>query len=154
MKYFIAGLAFFLGNASIAFAEPASIEAAKGKDLVIKILWTLPVDLDLFLTDPGGETVYFANRKAKSGITMGKMAGCAEVKMGASPYVETIVIPKAVQGLYRVSVDFIKDCGSKAVQAGFRVHLLEKGGQKLLGQGESKVKYRLLDTVGWEFEIK
>jgi hypothetical protein len=138
--------------ASPAFAAPLQVPNGEGLALEVELKWQSPVDLDLFLTDPNGETVYFANRMAKSGAKMGQESGCAQLTE-AGPFRETAKIPKAMLGRYRVSVDFIKDCGSKALSADFETILRGPNGREL-GRGASKVQYRLLNPVGWEFEVK
>jgi len=134
-------------------AAPIAVSGVIGQELTVELLWQAPVDLDLFLTDPNGETVYFANRTAKSGARMGVETGCKQVMQEKGNYRESAVIPKALSGRYRVSVDFIKDCGSKAVSAAFEAVLRSKEGREL-GRGRSEVQYRLLNPVGWEFEVK
>jgi len=135
-------------------ADPVLIKDGAGKQLSVEVSWSEPVDLDLFLTDPDGETVYFANRMARSGVAMGDMMGCKNIEAGPPPYTETIIIPSAAIGGYRVSVDYIKDCGSNSLQAEFEIRLVDPKTRMQLGQGQSSVKYRLLDTVSWEFEVK
>jgi uncharacterized protein YfaP (DUF2135 family) len=149
----LAGL-FVMCGMGIAVAGPVPVSGAGEQELFVEINWSSPVDLDLFLTDPAGETVYFANRKARSGVQMGKMTGCKEVAAGRPPFVETVSVPHPVQGTYRVSVDYIKDCGASALQVDFNVRLVNAETMQQLAAGHSTVKYRLLDTVGWEFEIK
>ncbi|MEH6405371.1 MAG: hypothetical protein V7750_18510 [Sneathiella sp.] len=143
-----------LGFALPAYAGPVLIADGQGKELTVELSWTLPVDLDLFLTGPAGETVYFANRKARSGVVMGSMMGCQSVEKRSPPYTETVHIPNAEMGIYRISVDYIKDCGSNSLQADFKLRLMDSKTGLQLGQGQSTVKYRLLDTVSWEFEVK
>lgn len=137
-----------------AKADPVLINNVKDRQLIVEVSWSAPVDLDLFLTDPDGETVYFANRMARSGVVMGDMMGCKDIEAGPPPYAETIIIPSAAIGVYRASVDYIKDCGSNKLQADFEVRLVDPKTGMQLGQGQSSVKYRLLDTVSWEFEVK
>ncbi len=139
---------------SPVLASPVVVPDSAGRDLTVEIIWQSPVDLDLFLTDAAGETVYFANRVARSGVRMQVMTGCRDISDGAPPYGESIYLPGAHKGVYRVSVDFIKDCDSHALTADFRVRLRDNTTGQQLGQGRSSVKYRLLDTIGWEFEVQ
>ena len=139
--------------ASPARAENPTFEDQTGMSLTVELIWETPVDLDLFLTDPGGETVYFANRIAKSGAKMGAMLGCEAVGNQNQKFLESVHIPAAQAGRYRVSVDFIKDCGNSILEAEFSVILKNKEGAAI-GNGQSEVQYRLLNPVGWEFWIE
>jgi hypothetical protein len=80
------------------------------------------VDLDLYVTDPALETVYFANRRSSSGGQLARDLGCGEVSSG-SPSVEEVTWPLPRPGRYRVGVDFIDACGSGLAQAEFRVRV-------------------------------
>ncbi|OUR75957.1 hypothetical protein A9Q83_16470 [Alphaproteobacteria bacterium 46_93_T64] len=154
MKKLLFVLLLVIGFNSSVKADPVPIENGQGLEMTVQLSWDLPVDLDLFLTDPSGETVYFANRKARSGVRMGAMTGCQAVETLSPPYEETMNIPNAEIGVYRISVDYIKDCGSNNLRADFKLTLLDRKTGMQLGQGQSTVKYRLLDTVSWEFEVK
>ncbi len=134
-------------------ADVIEISGHLGKPLIIELVWENPVDLDLFLTDPTGETVYFANRISKSGVRMGLESGCSEVSKNHASYGEIAKIEKALLGRYRVSVDFIKDCGNTSLDAEFEVILKNKEGD-VIDSARSSVQYRLLNPVGWEFRIK
>lgn len=135
-------------------AQSMTLNGYTGMPLTVELNWEVPVDLDLFLTDPTGETVYFANREAKSGVKMGAMNGCeAVVNNQQQSFVESADISAAQKGRYRVSVDFIKDCGNSILEAEFRVILKNQEGV-VIGQSQSKVQYRLLNPVGWEFWIE
>ncbi|MBW7850641.1 MAG: hypothetical protein H3C38_09115 [Rhodospirillales bacterium] len=146
-------LAVVLLTVAPAAAAPPTIEAAGGS-LTVEIAWSERVDLDLFVTGPDGETVYFGNRRARDGIRMGAEAGCGEVSAEAPPFVETAVIPGAAAGRYRLSVDYIRDCGSKRVlTVPFTARLLDAGGRER-GRTEASVGYRVLETIGWEFDLR
>lgn len=153
MKHVVAGWLLAVTWVWPAMAEMAAIDNVAGKSLVVEIQWDAPVDLDIFLTDPSGETVYFANRLAKSGAAMGAESGCRDAAQGDGPYRESIRIPSALAGRYRVSVDFIKDCGHTTLSADLRVILKTPDGT-VLGQAESQVQYRSLNPVAWEFRVQ
>ncbi len=137
----------------IVQAEVKEIDGYQGETLQVELVWEDPVDLDLFLTDPTGETIYFANRVSKSGNRMGTESGCKDIEKKKSSYRETAVIQKAKAGRYRVSVDFIKDCGNTSLEAKFGVILKNEEGI-VIGKAQSMVQYRLLNPVGWEFKVK
>ncbi len=134
-------------------ANPVQIDNSAGLQLIVGLHWQESLDLDMFLTDPAGETVYFANRLAKSGVRMGQRTSCTDIAQAPGPYFETIEIPNAIPGRYRVSVDFIKDCDHTDLEADFSVTLKNHAGNEL-GNTKSTVKYRLLNPVAWEFIVK
>ncbi len=147
-------LPFLLFCLSFTLTQPALAQGQNGEALTVEIIWQTPVDLDLFLTDPEGETIYFANRKAKSGMTMGRETSCKDITGVKPPYTETAKIPVALSGRYRVSVDFIKDCGTSTLETPFLVRLTDKNGKQELGRAGANVKYRVLEPVAWEFMVK
>jgi len=106
-------------RARLELPPPAPpIEAAA--DLRVYLLWSAPVDLDLYLTDPTWETVYFGNTPSRSGGRLERAEGC--VGAGApSTFTEIARIPQPAPGTYRVGVDFIDACGTKIEQTSFRV---------------------------------
>lgn len=134
-------------------AGGAEIMDYEGEALEIVLVWDRPVDLDVFLTDPAGETVYFANRTGRNGTQMGLESGCDTAAQGAGLYRETVQILKAQPGRYRVSVDFIKDCGNSTADAEFDVILKNKKGAEI-DRARSRVQYRLLNPVAWEIWIQ
>lgn len=135
-------------------AEPVPVTGQLAQRVIVELSWKVPVDLDLFVTDPEGETVYFANRKARTGLEMGEETDCRSIATGSAPFRETAIIAAARPGRYRVSVDFIKDCGTIALQAEFGVRLLEARNGNELARGKSQVKHRVLEPVAWEFVIQ
>lgn len=141
-------VAFFL--LAMQAAPDAPAEEAK---LRVVIEWQVPVDLDLFLTGPDGETIYFGNRVARSGYKMHGESNCKTVASSSAPYRETALIPVAEPGIYRVSVDYILDCGSDITEAGALVILYDGVTGLKLGSKDVMVKQQELKTVAWEFEV-
>ncbi|MGH7803261.1 MAG: hypothetical protein ACREQJ_02860, partial [Candidatus Binatia bacterium] len=80
------------------------------------LLWEAPVDLDLYVTDPAMETVYFANRRAASGGVLERDATCA-----TEPRQEVVTWERASPGRYRVGLDFIDRCGRDQREVGYRL---------------------------------
>jgi uncharacterized protein YfaP (DUF2135 family) len=89
----------------------------------VTLSWSGGVDLDLYVTDPAQETVYFANPRSGSGGTLEHDVGCpAESASNAeSVSTESIRWQHPPPGKYRVGVDFIDGCGSSTGEASFRV---------------------------------
>ena len=90
----------------------------------VVLLWDAPVDLDLYVTDPTMETVYFANRKSASGGVLEKDATCQ-----TAPRREVTTWERAPSGRYRVSLDFIDRCGQDRREIGYRL-LVDTGGRR------------------------
>ena len=94
-------------------------------------------DLDLYVTDPAQETVYFAN--AVSAASGGALE--ADLRCDApAPRVEAVRFAPAPPGRYRVGVDHPARCGSRrgpvpfVVVAEFGAQRLERRGEVALGQ--------------------
>lgn len=101
--------------------EPPAVPAVGGGGLVVTLAWDAPVDLDLYVTEPGLETVYFANRKSAHGGVLERDARCADAPAGrraagaTEPRLEAIRWPAPPAGQYRVAVDFIETCGDRRI---------------------------------------
>ncbi len=110
-----------------AAAEPLRIQLSFGPE----------ADLDLWVTDPAGETIYFAN--PRSNATGGALE--ADRRCGDPvPRIETIAFQQAPPGRYRIGVDFPERCGSVRGPVPFRVVVLdglrrqERSGEIALGE--------------------
>jgi hypothetical protein len=97
---------------------PPSV-AASG--LQVALLWSAPVDLDLYVTDPTWETAYFANNPSGTGARLLHDTGCGDVAAGGSAFVETTTMTEPLPGPYRVGVDFIDACNAPNDPVSFRV---------------------------------
>ncbi len=85
-------------------AEPVSQALLGG--LQIRLAFDEAADLDLFVTDPNHESVYFANSPTQSGGTLLQDRRCDD----SSPRVETVRYVNPLPGRYRVGVDFHRRC--------------------------------------------
>jgi len=90
-------------------AEPASAELSSG--LLVRLAFDDVGDLDLFVTDPLQESVYFANSPTRSGGRLIDDRRCDD----PSPRVEAIHFPEPMVGRYRVGVDFHGHCEETTV---------------------------------------
>jgi hypothetical protein len=109
-------------NPAVRPLPPApATEVASG--VRVLLLWSAPVDLDLYVTDPSLETVYFGNPASGTGGRLERDVTCETVERGAEgqPLVEEVGWGSATSGRYRVGVDFIDACGSKTEDVDFRV---------------------------------
>lgn len=94
-------------------------------DVQVNISWSGASDVDLYVTDPSDETVYFGNRDAASGggLDLDSNAACNIDGKNA----ENIVWPanQAPRGTYKVVVRYFDDCG--VAQTDWVVTVLAKG---------------------------
>jgi hypothetical protein len=71
-------------------------------EIRVRLAFGERADLDLYVTDPRQETVYFANSPSRAGGRLDRDARCDE----PLPRVETVAFDAAPPGRYRVGVDF------------------------------------------------
>ena len=91
---------------ALADALAAKPPAAAG-EVVVRLAFEPAADLDLYVTDPLDETVYFANTPARSGGALDADRRCD----AAGDTIETVRYEAALAGRYRVGVDFQHRCG-------------------------------------------
>ena len=86
----------------------ASLDAAPPPPRTLRVRLSFPdwADLDLFVTDPAQETVYFANTPSRSGGRLERDVRCGD--RGAR--IESVVFPEAAPGRYRIGVDYPRRC--------------------------------------------
>jgi len=103
-------------------APPATAAAvSSGTGVRVTLLWSVPVDLDLYVTDPSLETVYFANPRSQTGGRLEQDVTCESIHSREGTLVERAEWAKASKGRYRVGVDFMEPCGSEIDETQFRV---------------------------------
>jgi len=93
-------------------------------DLRFSLAFGADVDLDLFVTGPRQETVYFANSPSLIG---GELE--ADLRCDApAPRVERVLYRDPLPGRYRVSVDFPRRCDAEDEGAApYAVHVARDG---------------------------
>jgi hypothetical protein len=100
-------------------ATKASAGLRAGEGMRVRLAFSQGADLDLYVTDPTYETVYFANSPTRAG---GRLE--ADVRCDApAPRVETITFPRTLPGAYRVGVDFPERCSGGGGSEAFAVTL-------------------------------
>jgi hypothetical protein len=75
-------------------------------ELVVRLAFEPGADLDLYVTDPLDETIYYANTPARSGGALDADRRCE----GDGDAVETVRFVAPPDGRYRVGVDFQDRC--------------------------------------------
>jgi uncharacterized protein YfaP (DUF2135 family) len=103
------------------------VETLGTGDVQVTLLWDSVNDLDLWVTDPAGETIYYQHNKSASNgeLDVDANPGCSN--MTSSP-IENIFWPTggAQEGAYKVSVQYYKVCQSVA-RTPFTIRLLVNG---------------------------
>lgn len=113
-----------------ALAEPPPASLSSG--LLVRLAFDDAGDLDLFVTDPQQESVYFANSPIRSGGRLLEDRRCTD----ASPRVEAVHFDTPQPGRYRVGVDFHGRCrdsslSGKAESQGLYFVRIDEGGRVL-----------------------
>jgi len=160
----------------------SSILADKGaristgdEGLTIQLTFGADADLDLYVTDPLLETVYFANDSGKSGGRISEDIRCdddgsdkgdtngdadsqgeaiGEIprdEFGADEIrIEEVRFDNPIPGKYRIGIDYPRKCEGGQEQAAFAVSVLHHGEQtETLGS----VSFERFEVVVMEFEI-
>jgi hypothetical protein len=110
-----------LATALAAGGAPAGADALR-----VRLAFGAAADLDLYVTDPAAETVYFANTASQSGGALERDVRCED----PAPRVETVTFPAAPPGRYRVGVDYPQPCGADADPVAFAVSVEHRGTQR------------------------
>ena len=119
------------GSSALPVAPPKAPPAPG--ELRVELVFGAGADLDLYLTDPSQETVYYAN--TPSGGSEGRLERDLRCDDPA-PRVETIVLPNAPPGRYRVGVDHAESCAGGAAVEAFLVIVEAAGGERRELRGE------------------
>ncbi|MCP5058761.1 MAG: hypothetical protein GY937_18830 [bacterium] len=120
-----------LERAEALAATLADAPTAPDGTLRVRLAFEDAVDLDLFVSDPLQETVYFANDRSGSGGVLEKDMRCGM----PGPRIERVSWSPAPAGRYRVGVDFPRRCdGASGGPAPFAI-AVERGGSRTLQRG-------------------
>ncbi len=123
---------------------PASAESPDA--LVIRLHFGPEADLDLHVTDPMKETVYFGNNPSLGGGHLEADRRCDD----PAPRVELVRFAAPMPGEYRVGVDYIDRCARTRRAVPFEVEVLHGGAREVRG-GEVSPAHFFYDF--WEFEL-
>lgn len=138
--------------------EPARLAAPAPSVLRVSLSFGDAADLDLYVTDPAHETVYYGNSPTRSGGRLESDQRCG----APAPRVETVRFDRPVSGVYRVGVDYPERCRSARDPIPFRVvvettgHHEQRGGSTSLGQFQPLVvefELRCLATGACTLEL-
>jgi len=132
-----------------AIASSSTVAGSPVKGVRVSLSWSAPVDLDLYVTDPALETVYFANDRSQSGGRLERDVTCETVR-SRHEQIEEIRWADPAKGRYRVGVDFMDDCGAEIGQAEFRIRLETRDERREVTGRIVKARF---DPVVVEFEV-
>lgn len=134
-----------------ALAERLRAEAlAPASQVRVRLAFSRDVDLDLYVTDPTLETVYYANTPVRSGGALERDGRCSDDD-AEEVRVETIGFEAPAKGSYRVGVDYPHRCDDDRDVMPYALSL-EANGERELQVGLT----RWLDfiTVAAELEVR
>lgn len=98
--------------------------------LRIRLAFGAEADLDLYVSDPQQETVYYANNPSASGGTLDADRRCTD----PAPRVEQVEFPAPLPGVYRIGVDYPAPCGGRGAPAAFVLEV-RRGAQRVVERG-------------------
>lgn len=124
---------------------PPVVEPLPMDGLRVRLHWWGPVDLDLYVTDPRGETFYYANRGRVMIVGDERCTG-----IGGMTHEERAGWTDPMQGRYRVGVDFPDACGTSATEVAFRVTVEDARQQRTL-EGLARLGQR--EPAVLEFDV-
>ena len=105
---------------SEAFSAPS--------ELVLRLAFPSTADLDLYVSDPLDETVYYANTPVRSGGALDADRRCED----AAPRIETVRFTEPLPGRYRVGVDFQHRCADGGDAVPWAIAIEARGERRLL----------------------
>ena len=123
-----------MARADALAARLAAAPRAAAGELVVRLASEPGADLDLYVSDPLDETVYYANTPVRSGGVLDADRRCAAHADG----VESVrfAVPRA--GRYRVGVDFQERCASEERVAPWVISI-DAGGERRLVRGLARL---------------
>ena len=110
-------LAWACASAPAPLLDPALDAPGDATTLQVSLVFGPDADLDLYVTGPSEETVYYANTPARDRGHLDADRRCD----APPPRVETITFPAAVAGRYRVGIDYPEDCGEITREVPYRL---------------------------------
>jgi hypothetical protein len=104
----------------------APITAVGTGDVQVTLTWQADVDVDLYVTDPAGDTVYYGNRNVSSGGELDRDNMCGDFEWGRP---ENVYWPQAgaPAGEYTVKVRYYGSCGSEDPTVAWTVRVIVGG---------------------------
>lgn len=135
-----------------ARVDPAPLPPAPPADGAVHVLlsWAAPVDLDLYVTDPAGEALYFGNNPTRAGARLEADSRCGDHAAPGTGGVEHAVLAAPVPGTYRIGVDYLQDCGTAVDAVPFRVVVARDARRR---DAEGMAHRGMFNVIVLEFEV-
>jgi hypothetical protein len=115
-------------------------------ELLVQLVFGSEADLDLYVTDPLLETVYFANNKSRSGGEINKDLKCDAGELR----VEEVRFRTPLPGRYRVGVDFPEFCHEKGEPAAYLILATHNGKTE---EAAGSVLLQQFNVIAMEFDV-
>jgi hypothetical protein len=134
------------GGAVPAAPELAATPPPAGGTLRFRLAFGETADLDLYVTGPLLETVYYGNTPSKLGGSL-----VADVRCDArpGPRSETIEFPDAPAGRYRVGVDFPERCRRATAPVAYRIAV---DGDRVHHESSGEIQLGVFEVTVLEFD--
>jgi hypothetical protein len=131
---------------------PPALAWSPSAGLRVSLTWSGPADLDLYVTDPTWESIYFANTPGRSGGKLERDARCRDLgSAGPTPLIEWATFENPPAGSYRIGVDYIESCDDARAPLPFRV-VVEYGEERVERVGLARhLEFR---PIVLEFDLK
>jgi hypothetical protein len=154
MRPCLALLAAALATACGARSDPLPVPPAApappaGAGLHVWLAWSTPVDLDLYLTDPAWESLYFAHTPTRAGAELRRDVRCDTLPRSGAAF-EDAVVASPSPGPYRIGVHFIDACGSGIERSAYRLVVDVDGARE---ETTGVVARERFEVVAFEFEL-
>jgi hypothetical protein len=135
--------------APLAQALRADVPARAPEALLVRLAFGAASDLDLYVSDPFEETVYFANTPSRAGGALDADRTCDEP--GSAVRVETVVFERAPPGRYRIGVDHPRSCDGSNDPAAFALEVVHDGGSE---RRSGAVPHRIFEPIVLELNLR
>lgn len=116
--------------AALEVALARGSERAAGT-LRVRLAFAGTADLDLYVTDPQLETLYYANTPVRSGGVLAEDQRC-DAERGAALRIEVADFSAPLEGRYRVGVDYPSACDGDEDVAPYALSIEWDGGRREL----------------------
>ncbi|MBQ76458.1 MAG: hypothetical protein CMQ20_15740 [Gammaproteobacteria bacterium] len=130
-----------------AYLLDRDVQTELQEGLAVHLAFGAEADLDLYVTDPLLETVYFANRKSKSGGEISDDIRCGTDEIG----VEEIRFIAPMPGRYRIGIDYPSRCADEIKKAAYALSIQHDGKRQ---EAHGSVSLQRFDVIALEFEIE
>jgi hypothetical protein len=132
---------------NILLNEANSSASQREAGLLVQLAFGAEADLDLYVTGPLLETVYFANHESKSGGKISDDIRCDK----QSFRIEEVWFDAPMPGRYRVGVDYPEQCNGNREPAAYVISVLQDGKRQ---EVRGSVSLRQFDVIVLEFEVE